>query len=47
MPTIILDPGHGGKDIGAAGNGLIEKKLALEFALNVELFLKKSVYLFI
>ncbi|MEQ6001425.1 N-acetylmuramoyl-L-alanine amidase [Bacillus amyloliquefaciens] len=42
MPTIILDPGHGGKDIGAAGNGLIEKKLALEFALNVELFLKKK-----
>jgi N-acetylmuramoyl-L-alanine amidase len=34
--TVVLDPGHGGKDDGARGNGLVEKDLALDVALRVE-----------
>jgi N-acetylmuramoyl-L-alanine amidase len=29
---IVLDPGHGGIDTGAAGNGLVEKNVTLDFA---------------
>ena len=34
--TVVLDPGHGGKDDGAVGNGLREKDLSLDVALRVE-----------
>ena len=40
LPTIVLDPGHGGKDDGARGNGLVEKNLSLDVALRVEKILK-------
>jgi N-acetylmuramoyl-L-alanine amidase len=40
LPTIVLDPGHGGKDEGASGNGLQEKTLNLDVALRVEQILK-------
>src|SRR5436190_7976510 len=40
LPTVVLDPGHGGKDDGARGNGLIEKNLSLDVALRVEKLLK-------
>jgi len=40
FPTVILDPGHGGKDDGARGNGLVEKNLSLDVALRVEKILK-------
>ncbi|MFT0803539.1 N-acetylmuramoyl-L-alanine amidase [Bacillus swezeyi] len=40
MSIIVIDAGHGGKDGGATGNGLIEKNLALEMVLNVEEQLK-------
>jgi N-acetylmuramoyl-L-alanine amidase len=40
LPTVILDPGHGGKDDGASGNGLVEKNLSLDVALRVEKILK-------
>ena len=34
--TVVIDPGHGGKDDGARGNGLKEKDLNLDLALRVE-----------
>lgn len=40
-PTIVIDPGHGGNDEGARGNGLLEKDLALETALELEVFLRE------
>lgn len=34
--TIVLDPGHGGKDVGSTGgNGTFEKDVTLRTALNV------------
>lgn len=30
--VVVLDPGHGGKDSGASGNGLLEKNLTLKIA---------------
>ena len=30
---VFIDPGHGGKDPGAIGNGLQEKDVVLELAL--------------
>lgn len=32
---IYLDPGHGGSDTGAVGNGLLEKNLTLQIALKI------------
>lgn len=32
---IVIDPGHGGSDPGAMGNGLIEKELNLDVALRL------------
>ena len=39
--TVVLDPGHGGKDPGNTGNGYYEKKIALEIALKVGAELEK------
>lgn len=36
MALIILDPGHGGRDPGAAGNGLTEKDLTMFLSVRVE-----------
>lgn len=33
--TLVLDPGHGGGDSGAVGNGAVEKKINLAVALEV------------
>ena len=33
--TVVLDPGHGGKDPGNTGNGYLEKNIALSIALKV------------
>jgi N-acetylmuramoyl-L-alanine amidase len=40
---IVLDPGHGGKDAGAMGNGAPpEKEVVLDIALQVERLLKQE-----
>jgi N-acetylmuramoyl-L-alanine amidase len=40
LPTIVIDPGHGGIDDGAKGNGLVEKEITLDLAFRVEQLLK-------
>lgn len=44
LPTIVIDPGHGGHDSGAMGNGLVEKALALDTALRLERQLRLRGY---
>ena len=34
--VVYLDPGHGGSDPGASGNGIIEKELVLKIALEAK-----------
>jgi N-acetylmuramoyl-L-alanine amidase len=34
--VVVLDPGHGGDEVGAASNGVVEKHSNLELALRVE-----------
>ncbi|HEX6681901.1 MAG TPA: N-acetylmuramoyl-L-alanine amidase [Candidatus Limnocylindrales bacterium] len=34
-PKVYIDPGHGGTDSGASGNGLLEKNVTLAIALQV------------
>ena len=40
--TITIDPGHGGHDPGAVGNGLQEKEINLSIALKVQKILKQK-----
>lgn len=43
VKTIIIDPGHGGKDPGASSNGVQEKDLALQLSLLLkEMILKEN-----
>lgn len=43
IKTIVIDPGHGGKDPGAIGRGgLREKEVALDVALRLEKLLKSN-----
>lgn len=42
--VIMLDPGHGGSDPGAQGNGVVEKEVNLEIALKVKNFLETNGY---
>ncbi|WP_199256826.1 N-acetylmuramoyl-L-alanine amidase [Alteribacillus sp. YIM 98480] len=35
MMKLYLDPGHGGSDTGASGNGLLEKAVNLDIALRI------------
>ncbi len=41
-PTVVLDPGHGGTDPGALGNGLLESNLNLNVAFRVKKWLENS-----
>jgi N-acetylmuramoyl-L-alanine amidase len=36
LPTIVIDPGHGGRDDGGRANGLVEKDLTLDLANRVD-----------
>ncbi|MEV0810585.1 N-acetylmuramoyl-L-alanine amidase [Micromonospora sp. NPDC050200] len=42
VPRIYLDPGHGGTDPGAVGNGLQEKDLTLNIALQLRSILQTN-----
>ena len=44
LKTIVLDPGHGGKDRGGKGARLAEKDFNLEFAFALKLSLEKHNY---
>lgn len=39
MVKVFIDPGHGGNDPGAVGNGLVEKDITLDISLRLEKFL--------
>lgn len=41
LPTIVIDPGHGGSDDGARSGGLVEKHLTLDVALRLEKILQE------
>lgn len=41
MAKVFLDPGHGGNDPGASGNGLLEKNVNLSVALMVKSLLER------
>ena len=42
--TIVIDPGHGGKEVGAVGpNGLLEKDLTLTFARKLADSLSRAI----
>lgn len=41
FPVVVLDPGHGGRDEGARGNGLVEKEITLDVATRAEKLLKQ------
>lgn len=41
--TVVIDPGHGGKDPGAQDNGIKEKDINLAVALKLEDFIKKNL----
>ena len=42
--TIIIDPGHGGRDVGALGKGIYEKALTLEISKRLRKELQKRGY---
>jgi len=42
LPLIVIDPGHGGEDIGARGpDGLLEKNVTLNIAKDIEELIKE------
>ncbi len=42
VSRIVIDPGHGGHDPGAMGNGVSEAELVLDIALRLEKLLQKQ-----
>ena len=43
VKTIVLDPGHGGKDPGTVGKTLKEKDVVLKIALQVGAYIEKNI----
>lgn len=41
--TVVIDAGHGGKDIGATDNGVMEKNINLKVAKQLETLIKKKL----
>lgn len=41
--TVVIDAGHGGKDIGASDNGVMEKNINLQVAKQLESLIKKKL----
>ena len=41
--TVVIDAGHGGKDIGAIDNGVMEKNINLKVAKQLENLIKKKM----
>ncbi|MCH5225274.1 MAG: N-acetylmuramoyl-L-alanine amidase [Muribaculaceae bacterium] len=41
--TVVIDAGHGGKDIGASDNGVMEKNINLKVAKQLEALIKKKL----
>jgi N-acetylmuramoyl-L-alanine amidase len=42
VPTVVLDPGHGGDEVGAANYGVVEKHSNLDMALRIERILQEQ-----
>lgn len=42
VSTIVIDPGHGGKDPGTIGNRLKEKDIALKISLKLGAYIEKN-----
>lgn len=42
MKIICLDPGHGGKDPGATGGGVLEKDIALDVSKKIRAYLQAA-----
>ena len=40
IPAVVLDPGHGGDEVGAANYGLVEKHSNLDLAFRIERLLQ-------
>lgn len=44
LPVIVVDPGHGGEDGGAAGPSVLEKDINLSISLQLQQLLEASGY---
>jgi N-acetylmuramoyl-L-alanine amidase len=42
VPVVVIDPGHGGEEVGAANHGVTEKDSNLEMGLRLERLLKEA-----
>ncbi|SDI86294.1 N-acetylmuramoyl-L-alanine amidase [Natribacillus halophilus] len=42
MQRIYIDPGHGGNDTGATGNGLAEKDIVLDIGYQMSVYLRQN-----
>ncbi len=43
IKTVVIDPGHGGKDVGAIGKTGLEKDLVLDIALRLGNYIEKNI----